>query len=379
MAPLLRGLRDRRARPASVAPDGAGARSAAVTAPGGSPGRPSAFPAACVARRGRAAASRSSRRRSSPVLRAWHTNFCPENPTSASGSDLPSRRNRALRAARAVAGAAPPRRDDPATVAPGSLRWGGWRLAAGKRPAAPALHVSGARAPRNAGRERERERESERERERARELVRPVRSRPAPPRPARPLCERHSQAGKGPRTEGGVAPAGSAVCSRLSAAGTRRPRRPGERSGPGCAPDSSSAGQGFPPHRVWVCARVRGLCLCVSGQMFVKNIPSHHPALQTGCSGPGWCVAGKEGHVRRRVRRHLRLSPVPRDVNFITWLRWCPPGSPKVLFSTSGSGICPARPACYPRAHPSSEDCAEPCGQGAADNEQRETPFCHWI
>lgn len=98
---------------------------------------------------GRAAAAPSVDRRGSPAPRAPRTNFCPASPTSAAGSDWRSRRG-ARREAWVAAGAAPPRRDDLASVAPGLLCLGGRRVAARQRPTAPAGHVSGARALRDA-------------------------------------------------------------------------------------------------------------------------------------------------------------------------------------------------------------------------------------
>uniref|UniRef100_A0A9L0S383 EGF-like domain-containing protein n=1 Tax=Equus caballus TaxID=9796 RepID=A0A9L0S383_HORSE len=89
---------------------------------------------------GRAAAAPSVDRRGSPAPRAPRTNFCPASPTSAAGSDWRSRRG-ARREAWVAAGAAPPRRDDLASVAPGLLCLGGRRVAARQRPTAPAGHV----------------------------------------------------------------------------------------------------------------------------------------------------------------------------------------------------------------------------------------------
>lgn len=75
-----------------------------------------ALPVVCDTQWDRAAAAPSAGRRTSPVLQAPHTNFCPASPTSAAGSDLPSARG-ARRAAWVVAGASLPGGDDLATVA----------------------------------------------------------------------------------------------------------------------------------------------------------------------------------------------------------------------------------------------------------------------
>nr|XP_054408932.1 uncharacterized protein LOC100441889 isoform X2 [Pongo abelii] len=140
MAPGLRGLRGRWAHSLSVAPGGAGACSSAATEPVGL-ARPllsrSQPPVTLVG------AKLLPFPPQTDAPRQPHepcTNFCPTSPTSAPGSDLRSR-NGAPRAAWAAARADQPRRDVLATVALVLLRLGGCRLAARKRPTAPAGHA----------------------------------------------------------------------------------------------------------------------------------------------------------------------------------------------------------------------------------------------